>query len=411
MSSDSALTRRRLLHLGGAASAAVAASPLFAGQARAGEARAAAPAPQVPRRTLGKTGKQIPILLLGGGTGFDPKFDPKIAQALRYGVDYVDAARVYAGGTCEAHAAKTLGRLGQLDKVWITSKSHDHDAEGFERSLEESLKQLGRKWVDMYYLHGIEDPAVLSDKQLLATVERAKKQGKIKFFGFSCHDGTVAELLQKAAGVEAVDSIMFRYNFRTYGDKELNHAMDAAAKANIGLIAMKTQGAEASFRSAWKKFEQTGKWTKHQAVLKAVWADARITAAVSHMDSLEKLQQNIAAALDRQSLGALDRAALHRYARATRSQACDGCGQRCGPAAAAPVNIATTLRCVMYHDVYGDAAKAQRVFSSLPAEARRFEGADFEAAQRACPHGVDIAAHMRRAAQLFAAGTPSQRRA
>ena len=51
---------------------------------------------------------------------------------------------------------------------------------------------------------------------------------------------------------------------------------------------MKTQGSEASAsRDAWQKFEQTGKWTKHQAVLKAVWADDRIAAAVcSDMDNV-----------------------------------------------------------------------------------------------------------------------------
>ncbi|HWO08155.1 MAG TPA: hypothetical protein VNN80_01705, partial [Polyangiaceae bacterium] len=118
MNEKPALSRRRLLTLGGAASTAAVVSPLL------GEAAAyATEAPRVPRRTLGKTGQKVPILLLGGGAGFDPKFDHKIARALQHGVDYVDAARVYAGGTCEANASTTLERLQALDKVWITSKS------------------------------------------------------------------------------------------------------------------------------------------------------------------------------------------------------------------------------------------------------------------------------------------------
>ncbi|HWO08667.1 MAG TPA: hypothetical protein VNN80_04285, partial [Polyangiaceae bacterium] len=248
--------------------------------------------------------------------------------------------------------------------------------------------------------HGIEDPAVLDDKALLASVDKLKKAGKIKYFGFSCHDGTVAQLLTKAAGMSSIDAIMFRYNFRTYGNKELNLAMDAAHKANIGLIAMKTQGAEASFEDAWKKFEKSGKWTKHQAVLKAVWSDARISAAVSHMDNLEKLQQNIAAAVDDAKLGWADWKAIDRYAQATRADACDGCGHLCGAALGGRVDVASTLRCVMYHDVYGDADKARRVFSQLPASTRALEG-DFAAASRACPHGVDVARHMERAREIL----------
>ncbi len=157
----------------------------------------------------------------------------------------------------------------------------------------------------MYFLHALKDADFLND-ELKTTVERLKKEGKIHHFGFSCHDGNVVELLQPAAETPWVESVMFRYNFRQYGDKKLNQAIDACAKANVGLIAMKTQGSEASFQDAWKKFEQTGKWTKHQAVLKAVWADDRITAAVSHMDTFEKLKQNIAAAVDKTDLGAVE---------------------------------------------------------------------------------------------------------
>lgn len=397
MTDKPALSRRHLLTLGGVASTAAAVAPwLSPSEAQAKDA------PKVPRRTLGKTGQKVPILLLGGGSGFDPKFDPKIARALQHGVDYIDAARVYAGGSCETNAATTLERLKVLDKVWITSKSESHDAAGLERSVDESLKSLRRKSVDLYFLHGIENPAILDDKALFATVDKLKKSGKIKYFGFSCHDGTVAQLLAKAAGISAIDAIMFRYNFRTYGDKELNQAMDAAHKANIGLIAMKTQGAEASFQDAWKKFEKTGKWSKHQAVLKAVWSDARITAAVSHMDSLEKLQQNIAAAVDNEKLGFADWQAIERYASVTRGEACDGCGRVCSSAVGERTDIATALRCVMYHDVYGDADKARRVFSALPESARSLDGVDFSAAARACPHGVDVARHMQRAREILA---------
>jgi predicted aldo/keto reductase-like oxidoreductase len=396
-----ALSRRHLLTLGSVAAAVspwLGARDALAKDAAATDAKAV---PQVPRRTLGKTGHKIPILLLGGGSGFDPKFDPKIARALQHGVDYIDAARAYAGGTCETNAATTLERLKVLDKVWITSKSEAYDGPGLERNVEESLAALRRKSIDMYFLHGIEDPAILSDKALYASLDKLKKAGKIKYFGFSCHDGTVAELLTKAAGISAIDAVMFRYNFRTYGSKELNQAIDAAHKANIGLIAMKTQGSEASFQDAWKKFEQTGKWTKHQAVLKAVWSDPRITAAVSHMDSLDKLEQNIAAAVDAEKLGLSDWRAIEKYAQATRAEACDGCGHLCSAALGRPVDVATTLRCVMYHDVYGDADKARRVFSALPEAARDLAGADFAAANRACPHGVDIAQHMERARQIL----------
>lgn len=390
------LTRRLLLSLSGAASAGLVADQLLdPSKAWAGDL------PQVPRRTLGKTGKKIPILLLGGGMGFDKRFDPRIAEAMRFGLDYIDAARVYAGGKCESGVAAYNKKAKARSKMWITTKSMDHSPTGFEANVSTSLKELETSYVDLYYLHDVEDPSVFTPA-LKKTVDALKKAGKIRHFGFSCHQGNVAELLEVAAKTPWVESVMFRYNFRQYGNAKLNAAMDKAHKAGVGLIAMKTQGSESSFKDAWQKFEKTGKWNKHQAVLKAVWADKRITAAVSHMDSLGKLRENIAAAVDKQKLTRAEMDALHRYAAATRSFACDGCDHLCGPEVDAPVQIGNTMRYLMYHDHYGNTDEARALFRQLPDEARALTGIDFAGASRACPHGVNVGAHMKRALKVLA---------
>jgi uncharacterized protein len=393
------LTRRELFGLSGlAASTAIlggAALPSLPAQAAEPEL------PQVPRRTLGKTGQSVPILLMGGAMGFDPRFDPRLAEAVRFGVNYIDAADCYAGGKCETSVGAYHTRAKNRDKVWITTKSDQHEVDGFQRTVAESLTKLQTDHVDLYFLHMLRDPKYLSKDMALAA-EKLKKAGKIRYFGFSCHDGNVADLLTRASQLAWIDVIMFRYNFRQYGEKELNAAIDAAHGANIGLIAMKTQGSEAGIQDAWKKFEKTGKWNKFQSVLKAVWADPRITAAVSHMDTFEKLRENVAAAVDRTSLTEAEKSALDRYAAATRSLACDGCDHICGPHVDAPVKIGDTMRYLMYHDAYNEPQKARDLFRSLPAAARRLEGVDFSGASRACPHGLDVAAHMKRAAEVLA---------
>jgi predicted aldo/keto reductase-like oxidoreductase len=357
--------------------------------------------PQVPRRVLGKTGETVPILLMGGAMKFDPKFDPKLAEAYRFGVDYFDAADCYNSGKCEPAVGSFVNKADIRKKVWITSKSDKHDPKGFENTLTAGLDRFGTDYFDMYYLHAVNDPSPIND-DLKATVARLKKEGKIRFFGFSCHDGNVDELLQIAAKTPWIDSVMFRYNFDQYGNKALNDAIDACVDAKVGLIAMKTQRSEVSFKDSWKKFEQTGKWNKHQAVMKAVWADDRISAAVSHMDTFEKLKENIAAAVDQYDLGRAELEALERYASATRREACDGCDHICGPAVDAPVKIGATLRYLMYHDMYGEQEKARELFRQLPPEAQRLAGVDFRPANGACPFGVDVAAHMERAAKVLA---------
>jgi predicted aldo/keto reductase-like oxidoreductase len=391
MNDHTKLSRRHLLTVSAAAS----------GAALIGPRDARASVPQVPRRVLGKTKQSIPILLLGGGMGFKAGSDPRIRIALQHGVNYIDTARKYAGGSSERNAASTLHRLGARQGTWITSKTPKWSARGFEQDLAFSLEALKTSWLDLYFLHALDTIAPLDDRELAAAVDKAKAAKKIRFFGFSCHGGNVAELLHAAAKRSFVDAVMFKYSFRDYGDRELNRAIDAAHQAGVGLIAMKTQGSEAGFVDAWKKFEQTGKWNKYQAVLKAVWADERITAAVSHMESVEQLRENIAAAVDRQTLGAREQDSIRRYAALTRPYACRGCDHVCNAAVEAPVRIGTTLRSLMYHDAYGDAEKARRIFNELPLEARQLSGVDFSAANRACPHGVDVAALMQRAARVL----------
>lgn len=398
MTNKTDISRRRFLQLG--AASAAASTVLTARPATAEAAGKDEKLPQVPRKILGKTGKDIPILLMGGAYKLDPRFDPRLAEAFRFGINYFDAAYVYAGGTTETAVGSYHTRARNRDKIWITSKSDKFDPDGFEARLKESLRKLRTDHVDMYFLHGIGDPRVLTP-ELAKRVDKLKKEGKLKHFGFSCHDETVTELLTHASTLPWVEAVMFRYNFRQYGNKKLNDAMDKAHKSNIGLIAMKTQGSEAGIADAWKKFEQTGKWDKHQAVMKAVWEDERITAAVSHMDTFEKLKANVAAATDTAKLSQADWKSIHKYAADTRHLACDGCESHCSAAMGQDVRLADTMRLLMYHEHYGETEKAKALFLDLPKSARNLSGLDFGPAKAACPHGVDVVAHIGRAAQVF----------
>jgi uncharacterized protein len=390
------ITRRQMLGQAGAAGGGlVLASTLGVGP----QAIAAAPM-QVPRRVLGKTGEKIPILCMGGALPLDPRFDPKLAECVKYGVNYFDQADCYSGGEGEPALGAFHTRANLRSKIWITSKSDEKDPKSFEKTFHQSLENLKTDYVDMYYLHGLKKLEHLND-DLKVVVERLRKQKKLRFFGFSCHDGTVAELLDLAAKTPWVDSVMFRYNFHQYGNEKLNRAIDACVKSKVGLIAMKTQGSAVSFEPQWKKFEQSGKWNKYQAVMKAVWADERITAAVSDMDNLDKLRENVAAALDKTKLTEAELESLYKYAAASRSVTCDGCDHICGAAIDAPLQIGPTLRYLMYHDVYGKSELAKELYRKLPPAARQIGKIDFTAARAACPHGVDIAHWMKRAADVL----------
>ena len=134
-----------------------------------------------------------------------------------------------------------------------------------------------------------------------------------------------------------------------------------------------------------------------QAKLKSVWADERIDSLLSEIDSIQVMRENIAAAKSVDALSAGEWHQLNRLAALTAHLACNGCAQYCESAAGGSGAIADTLRFYMYHESYGDPARARRLYSALPVERRNFEGADLAAAAAACPQGIDIAGRLQAA--------------
>jgi len=123
-------------------------------------------------------------------------------------------------------------------------------------NIDKMMPVLGVDYLDMFFMHAVNNLDSL-EPDFLRMGDALKKSGKAKYFGFSCHHGNVVELMNKAAsiGSDAINAIMFRYNFSKYGDLELNKAIDACANAGIGLIAMKTQASVPDDEKMVKKFK------------------------------------------------------------------------------------------------------------------------------------------------------------
>ncbi len=380
--------------------------------ALAGTTQAAAqdaPAPlvgSVPRKTLGSTGKDIPIIVMGGSQAFDLSYDKVLHGAYKEGVDYIDCAQAYANGISHKGVGVFVEQVGR-EKLWLTSKvmlfgQKNATPENYVKNLEKFLPDLRTDYLDMFFMHSINDPALL-DEPYIRMAQDLKKRGLIHHFGFSCHMGRVVELMNKAAslGPEAIDSIMFRYNFAQYGDLELNKAIDACKKAGIGLIAMKTQASVPAEQEEVVHF-QSKDFTIHQAKLKAVWADERIDSAVSEMTNTQQLRENVAAAKAPNQLAMSDYVQLNRLAAQTAPYRCNGCNQHCESQIDGDTQVAEVLRYLMYAECYGKADRARELYRALRPDQREWQNVDFARAAAACPQGIDIAKRMRDAAAVLA---------
>jgi predicted aldo/keto reductase-like oxidoreductase len=368
---------------------------------QSGEA-AQQPAVRVPRKKLGATGEEIPILVLGCAQRFDPKYDKILHRAFKDGVDYLDTALVYADGWSHKTIAPFIKQIGDRRKLWITTKGPSKNAtvESYTKDLDTCLEQLETDYADLYFMHFIDDLKYL-EPEYIKMGEAMRKSGKTRFFGFSCHGGKVAELMSKAAEVGGIDAIMFRYSFARYGDLELNKAIDQCKKAGIGLIAMKTQESVPDDQTEVVKF-QSKEFNLAQAKLKAVWADERIDSAVSHMDNTTKLAENVAAAKSPVQLSMAEFQQLRRLATVGAPYSCHGCNHICESRVDGEVKVADSLRYLMYHECYGDTQRAKELYRKLTPAERAIETVSFRDAEAVCPQGIRISERLERARQLLA---------
>jgi len=347
----------------------------------------------IPRVTLGRTKRKVARLGIGGSWNVHL---PLVLQAFKLGVNYIDTSENY--GKSESVYGQAIEKFGRRKDLFLVTKTGQPDPAALEQHLRGSLERLRTDYVDAYFLHGLSSPATLQEPALKEGVERLKQSGKAHFFGFSCHHQRLPEVLEAAAACGFVDVIMLKYNFRDCDSDALNRALDKCSEAKIGLAAMKTQAGGPTKPEVFEPFQQRG-FNPHQAALKAVWADQRLHVAVSEMTTFEQLAQNTAAA--REPLTEEEAAALRSYARATDHLYCRGCDHLCGGACGQKVAVSDVLRCLMYHDYYGQPERARAAFAVLPAAARDLAGADWEAAARACPHGLPLARWMARASEVL----------
>lgn len=149
----------------------------------------------IPTRAFGNSGEHISIIGFGGwDLGY---IDEKLAIRMMHkgideGVRFIDNAWEYNNGRSEEVVGKGLKQGNLRDKVFLMTKVCARDYKGALSHLEDALRRLNTDTIDLVQLHSIQydgdrqrafDP---DDGAIKALVE-ARKEGKLRFIGFSGH--------------------------------------------------------------------------------------------------------------------------------------------------------------------------------------------------------------------------------
>ena len=389
---------------------ALAAAPAMMTQSMsAGDIPAAsAVAAPLPKRQLGKNGPQTTMLCLGGMmAALSPQY---LDIAWSMGIRYFDTADCYLKGKSEKIIAQWLVKYPERRKeIFLVSKDHPH--QGPKQMLEmidRRLDACGTKYLDAFYIHGLGtreygDGSLDWPKsdEFKKTAETLKSSGKVKLVGFSCHDGRLNDYLNAAAQGGFLDIIMLKYTpFFTKGDA-FDQALDAAYKAGIALVAMKTMRNTGDVPKRLPEFDKLG-LTTHQAVLQACWSDPRISVVCNMIDNVDQMQTSSAAARNYKTpLKTAHIELLRETILASRRTLCPGCPSCDAFAATSRFALLDIARYVTYYEQDGNAG-ARELYHALPEFARNAAGVDLAALRDRCAFRIDYPEIVKRAQRNFA---------
>jgi len=195
-------------------------------------------------RTLGKTGLKVPIVSMGVMRADNPNL---VKAALKTGILHLDTAHGYQNGRNEQMLGKLLKDYPR-DSFIISTKIK---GDGFEKWTEEqvkeeflkkfntSLERLQLDYVDILYLHSSKSKEYTIYPPFMETLKELKDSGKTKFVGVSTHSNE-PEVINAAVDSNFYDLVLTSYNFQQKHIDELKKAIERAAKAGLGIVAMKT---------------------------------------------------------------------------------------------------------------------------------------------------------------------------
>lgn len=315
------------------------------------------------KRKLGKTGLELPIVSFGVMRVDSPAL---IHAALKEGIIHFDTAHGYQRGKNEellGEILKDLPRNSFIIATKVQPEEQDRTtgklgaastSKAFLEKLDISLKRLNLDCVDILYVHALSTRDAVLFPEMLEAVTQAKKTGKAKFVGVSTHRNE-PEVIQAVIDSNIYDVVLTAINYKQAHLAEVKKAIAAAAKAGIGVIAMKTMA------GAFHDKERTQP-INCKAALKFVMQDENITTSIPGIINFDQLTENASVNRDL-TLTTKEQADLI-IDKSQGSLYCQQCNQ-CVPNCRKDLPIPELMRAYMYTYGYRDVLNAQELIANL----------------------------------------------
>ena len=326
-----------------------------------------------------------------------------VQYAVDQGINYFDTAESYGDGTSEVVMGRAL--KGKRDQVYVATKvgvGRRDSAASIMQRLDNSLSRLQTDYVDVFFNHAVNDIARLKNEEWMDFSEKARNQGKVRFFGMSGHGGYLSECVSYAIEHDLFDVLLLATNFgedpafyerftRAFDfvakQQGLPDVMAKAKEKDIGIIAMKVlRGAKLN---DMRPYELHGE-TYSQAAFKWVLNMPQVDNLIVTMRNRDQIDEYLGAS-GASAVTQIDMDLLQRYSQMNDASYCRHVCNDCEGSCPFDVPIADVLRMRMYATDYGDYSIAKQGYAKLEVNASTCLSCDGRPCKDACTYEIPIA--------------------
>jgi aryl-alcohol dehydrogenase-like predicted oxidoreductase len=308
MMESNAMNRRQFVY-GAAATAAGLAAGL--GPAHAGEPVNTSKIPsynaEMEYRRLGKTNLMVSAVGLGGHSrSKDDERREIVSRCLDAGINYIDAcwdnevkrdAKALKGRRDQAYLALSHGAKEVRNEDFRTSRK-------LLESLDELLKASEQEYTDLWRITCLEPGGRHTFNtacEIVDALEKAKKQGKARFGGFSSHDRRWIQFMIEY--FPQVDVVCFP--FTTMSKRAPQDSLfDALKKRDVGAFGIKPFAAASLFAASPQENNQRGRLAIRYIL------HSNTVVPIPGMNSLREVDNVVAAVKERRQLDLKESATL-----------------------------------------------------------------------------------------------------
>ena len=341
------------------------------------------------------------------GSICEPEAEKMLDTAIEAGVTYIDTAYPYHNGDSEPFLGRVLKKYNRKDFFLATKLPiwNVKTLEDAKRLFQEQLDRLQVDYIDFYLLHCLDKEKwqTVLDLGLIPYFEEMKRQGKIRFFGFSFHDDY--EVFETIATYRSWDFCQIQYNYIDTdiqaGDKgyalteKLGIPLVIMEPVKGGSLAQLPEDVTEPFKKA-RPDSSISSWA-----LRWVASKPNVKVVLSGMSTMEQVEDNLHTFGNFEPLTQKESELVSQVANAIKKRTKNGC-TGCAYCMPCPFGVDIPKNFRIWNDLsmYGNKEKAkQAFFQELDVSARADQCKKCGKCETVCPQSIAIRENLKAAAK------------